>query len=174
MYLQARLIMPWRTALHTQKHKTPFHIIHFIVVLGFSRCMAKKEKNEEVYTPQEAPQLSNEEKELIKAAMILALAKRRRSAIMVTIPTLAKHIELLLLPFNIDTKTLMEYIKTELAKNYRLITLKDGIGNDVLLIEAVLLHNSIEELIEEFQKKKVDATIKIVDAELDSVSDYKQ
>jgi len=38
----------------------------------------------------------------------------------------------------------------------------------------VLLHNSIEELLKEFEKKQVDATIKIVDAGLDSVSDYKQ
>jgi len=119
--------------------------------------MARKQKNEEVNTPQETPQpkqeLSNEERELVKAALKLALAERCKNAIMITIATLAKHIQLLL-PFNIDTKTLMEYIKAELAKDYKLITLLDRIGNEELRIEAVLL------------------SYDMIDASLDSVEDY--
>ena len=139
--------------------------------------MAKKQKNEEVNTPQEVPQptvkqeLTNEEKELIKAAMRLALAKRRRNAIMVTVATLAKHIQLML-PFSIDVKTLKEYIKAEL-KDYKFVTLQDRIGNDELRIEAILLYNNIEQLIEEFKQQKIDSIIKLVDAGLDSVEDYK-
>jgi aryl carrier-like protein len=135
--------------------------------------MAKKQK-EEVNTPQETPrQLSNEEKELVNAAVKIAIAKRRKDALAVTLVTLAKHIQMTA-PVNADLKTIIEYIRGEITKNYKIVTIHDKIGNDVLPIEVVLLHNSIEELIEEFQKKKVDATIKIVDAGLDSVSDYKQ
>jgi pimeloyl-CoA synthetase len=137
--------------------------------------MAKKQK-EEVNTPQETPQpirqLSNEEKELVNAALKIAIAKRRKDALAVTLVTLAKHIQMLL-PFSVDTKTIIEYIRAELAKSHKLITLNDRVGGDVLSVEAVLLYNTIDELIEEFQKK-VDATIKIVDAGLDSIADYKQ
>jgi pimeloyl-CoA synthetase len=137
--------------------------------------MAKKQK-EEVNTPQETPQpirqLSNEEKELVNAAIKIAIAKRRKDALAVTLVTLAKHIQMLL-PFSVDTKTIIEYIRAELAKSHKLITLNDRVGGDVLSVEAVLLYNTIDELIEEFQKKKVDATIKIVDAGLDSIADYK-
>jgi hypothetical protein len=138
--------------------------------------MAKKQK-EEVNTPQETPQpirqLSNEEKELVNAAIKIAIAKRRKDALAATLVTLAKHIQMTA-PVNADLKTIIEYIRGEITKNYKIVTIHDKIGSDVLPIEVVLLHNSIEELIEEFQKKKVDATIKIVDAGLDSVSDYKQ
>jgi hypothetical protein len=137
--------------------------------------MAKKQKNQEVnISPQETPQvvreLTNEEKELLQSALKLAIAKRRPSSIAITLVTLAKHIQLLL-PFSVDTKTIIEYIRAELAKSHKLITLHDRIGGDILPVEAVLLYNTIDELIEEFQKKKVNATIKIVDAGLDSVSD---
>ncbi len=139
--------------------------------------MAKKQKNEEVNTPQETPQavreLTNEEKELLRSALKLVIAKRRTSSLAITLVTLAKHVQLLL-PFSVDTKTIIEYIRAELAKSHRLITLHDRIGGDILPVEAVLLYNTIDELIEEFQKKKVDATIKIVDAGLDSIADYKQ
>jgi hypothetical protein len=138
--------------------------------------MAKKQKNEEVeLRPPETPQprqLSNEEKELVNAAIKIAIAKRRRSAIMVTLVTLVKHVQLML-PFNIDTKTLMEYVKAELVKDYKLITLQDRIGNDELRIEAILLYNNIEQLIEEFKQRKIDTIIKVVDASLDTVEDYK-
>lgn len=138
--------------------------------------MAKIQK-EEVNTPQETPQpirqLSNEEKELVNAAIKIAIAKRRKDALAVTLVTLAKHIQMTA-PVNADLKTIIEYIRGEITKNYKIVTIQDKIGSDVLPIEVVLLHNSIEELIEEFQRKKVDATIKIVDAGLDSVSDYKQ
>jgi aryl carrier-like protein len=138
--------------------------------------MAKKQK-EEVNTPQETPQpirqLSNEEKELINAAIKIVIAKRRRDALAVTLVTLAKHIQMTA-PVNADLKTIVEYIRGEIAKHYKIVTIHDKIGNDVLPIEVVLLHNSIEELIEEFQKKKVDTIIKVVDASLDSIQDYKQ
>jgi len=138
--------------------------------------MAKIQK-EEVNTPQGTPQpirqLSNEEKELVNAAIKIAIAKRRKDALAVTLVTLAKHIQMTA-PVNADLKTIIEYIRGEITKNYKIVTIQDKIGSDVLPIEVVLLHNSIEELIEEFQRKKVDATIKIVDAGLDSVSDYKQ
>ncbi len=138
--------------------------------------MAKKQKNEEVeLRPQEAPQprqLSNEEKELVNAAIKIAIAKRRRDALAVTLVTLAKHVQMMA-PVNADLKTIIEYIRGEIAKNYKIVTIHDKIGNDVSPIEVVLLHNSIEELLEEFQKKKVDAMIKIVDAGLDSIADYK-
>jgi len=138
--------------------------------------MAKIQK-EEVNTPQETPQpirqLSNEEKELVNAAIKIAIAKRRKDALAVTLVTLAKHIQMTA-PVNADLKTIIEYIRGEITKNYKIVTIQDKIGSDVLPIEVVLLHNSIEELIEEFQRKKVDATIKIVDAGLGSVSDYKQ
>jgi hypothetical protein len=138
--------------------------------------MAKKQKNQEVeLRPQETQptvrELTNEEKELIQSALRLVIAKRRRGAIMVTIPTLTKHIQLML-PFNIDTKTLMEYVKAELVK-YRFVTLQDRIGNDELKIEAILLYDNIEQLIEEFKQKKIDTIIKLIDAGLDSVEDYK-
>jgi hypothetical protein len=145
-------------------------------LLGFLRCTAKIQK-EEVNTPQETPQpirqLSDEEKELLNAAIKIAIAKRRKEALAATLVTLAKHIQMTA-PVNADLKTIIEYIRGEITKNYKIVTIQDKIGSDVLPIEVVLLHNSIEELIEEFQKKKVDATIKIVDAGLDSVSDYKQ
>jgi hypothetical protein len=140
--------------------------------------MAKKQKNQEVnVSPHETPQvvreLTNEEKELLQSALKLVIAKRRPSSLAITLVTLAKHVQLLL-PFSVDTKTIIEYIRAELAKSHKLITLHDRIGGDILPVEAVLLYNTIDELIEEFQKKKVDATIKIVDAGLDAVSDYKQ
>ena len=138
--------------------------------------MAKIQK-EEVNTPQETPQpirqLSDEEKELVNAAIKIAIAKRRKDALAVTLVTLAKHIQMTA-PVNADLKTIIEYIRGEITKNYKIVTIQDKIGSDVLPIEVVILHNSIEELIEEFQRKKVDATIKIVDAGLGSVSDYKQ
>jgi len=139
--------------------------------------MAKKQKNQEVnVSPQETPQptreLTDEEKELIRSAVRLVIAKRRRGAIMITLATLAKHVELLL-PFSIDTKTLMEYIK-ELVKDYKLITLQDRIGNDELRIETILLYNNIEQLIEEYKQRKVDAIIKLIDTSLDSIELYKQ
>jgi hypothetical protein len=140
--------------------------------------MAKKQKNQEVeLRPQETrptvKELTNEEKELIQSAVKLVIAKRRRGAIMITLVTLAKHVELLL-PFNIDMKTLIEHIKAEVAKNYKIITLHDRIGEDMLNVEAVLLFNTIEELIDEFKQQKVDSIIKLVDAGLDSVEVYKQ
>ncbi len=137
--------------------------------------MAREQKEEVELRPQETPQprqLSNEEKELINAAIKIAIAKRRKDALAVTLVTLAKHVQMTA-PVNADLKTIIEYIRGEITKNYKIVTIHEKIGNDVLPIEVVLLHNSIEELIEEFQKKKVDATIKIVDAGLDSVSDYK-
>jgi aryl carrier-like protein len=137
--------------------------------------MAKKQKNQEVELRPQEPvrELTNEEKELIRSAVRLVIAKRRRGAIMITLVTLAKHVELLL-PFAIDTKTLIEYIKAELVKDYKLITLQDRIGNDMLHIEAVLLFNTIEELISEFKQQKVDTIIKLIDASLDSIELYKQ
>jgi len=140
--------------------------------------MAKKQKNQEVnVSPQETPQptvreLTNEEKELLQSALKLVIARRRRGAIMITLATLAKHVELLL-PFSVDTKTLMEYIK-ELVKDYKLITLQDRIGNDELRIEAILLYNNIEQLIEEYKQRKVDTIIKLIDTSLDSIELYKQ
>ncbi|MFZ8810514.1 MAG: hypothetical protein ACO2PN_20700 [Pyrobaculum sp.] len=137
--------------------------------------MTKKLK-EDINTLPEASQtvkeLTNEEKELLQSALRLVIAKRRQNSLAVTLVTLVKHVQLLL-PFSADTKTIIEYIRTELAKSCKLITLHDRIGKDVLSIETVLLYNTTDELIEEFQKKKID-TIKIVDAELDCVSDYLQ
>jgi hypothetical protein len=134
--------------------------------------MAKKQKNQEVnVSPQETPQptvreLTNEEKELLQSALKLVIAKRRPSSLAITLVTLAKHVQLLL-PFSVDTKTIIEYIRAELAKSYKLITLHDRIGGDILPVETVLLYNTIDELIEEFQKKKVDAG-------LDSIEDYRE
>ncbi len=131
--------------------------------------MAKKQKND-VNTLQEIPQpLSNEEKELIEAALKLVLAKRR-NAIMITIPTLAKHIQMML-PYNIRVDAIAEYVKERLKD--RLITLQDRIGNDELKIEAVRLYDNIEQLIEAFKQRKIDTTIKLIDTSLDSVEDYK-
>jgi hypothetical protein len=136
--------------------------------------MAKKQKQEvNTETPQPVRELSNEEIELLRSALKLVIAKKRTNSLAVTLVTLAKHVQLLL-PFSVDPKTLIEYIREELAKSHKLITVRDRIGEDMLPVEAVLLYNTIDELIGEFQKKKVDATIKIVDAGLDSVSDYKQ
>jgi phosphopantetheine adenylyltransferase len=137
--------------------------------------MAKNQK-EEVNTPQETlrpKQLSDVEKELVNAAIKIAIAKRRKDALAVTLVTLAKRIQMVA-PVNADLKTIIEYIRGEITKNYKIVTIHDRIGNDVLPIEVVLLHNSIEELIEEFEKKKVDAMIKVIDAGLDSITDYKQ
>jgi hypothetical protein len=135
--------------------------------------MAKKQKNQEVnVSPQETPQpteLTNEEKELIQSALKLVIAKIRKRSLAITLVSLAKHVELLL-PFSVD----IEYIRAELAKSYRLITLHDRMGEDILKIEVVLLYSSIEELLEEFQKKRVDVIIKIVDTSLTSIADYKQ
>jgi aryl carrier-like protein len=138
--------------------------------------MAKKQKNEEVNTETPQPtvrELTNEEKELLQSAVKLVIAKKRRTAIMVTLVTLAKHVELLL-PYNINMKTLIEHIKAEVAKNYKIITLHDRIGEDTLHVEAVLLFNTIEELIDEFKQQKVDSIIKLIDAGLDSVEVYKK
>ncbi len=131
--------------------------------------MAKEQKND-VNTLQEIPQpLSNEEKELIEAALKLVLAKRR-NAIMITIPTLAKHIQMML-PYNIRVDAIAEYVKERLKD--RLTTLQDRIGNDELKIEAVRLYDNIEQLIEAFKQRKIDTTIKLIDSSLDSVEDYK-
>ncbi len=135
--------------------------------------MVKKQKNEEVeLRPQETRELTNEEKELIRAAVKLVIAKKRRGAIMVTLVTLAKHVELML-PFSIDMKTLIEYIK-EVVKDYKIISIHDRIGNDTLNIEAVMLFNTIEELIDEFKQQKVDSTIKVIDAGLDTIEIHKK
>ena len=135
--------------------------------------MAKKE---EVNTLQETqPIISNEEKELIEAALKIAIAKKRKDAVAVTLVTLAKHIQMIA-PIDDDLKTIIEYIRGEITKSYKLkiVTIHCRIGNDMFPVEVVLLYNSIEELIEALQKKKVNATIKIVDTELDSVLDYIQ
>lgn len=135
--------------------------------------MAKKE---EVNTLQETqPIISNEEKELIDAALKIAIAKKRKDALAVTLVTLAKHIQMIA-PIDDDLKTIIEYIRGEITKSYKLkiVTIHCRIGNDTFPVEVVLLYNSIEELIEALQKKKVNATIKIVDTELDSVLDYIQ
>ncbi len=137
--------------------------------------MAKKQKNEVELRPQETPQprqLSNEEKKLISSAIKLAIAKRRRGAIAVSLVTLAKHVDLLL-PFNIDMKTLIEHIKAEVPKD-RIITIQDRIGNDTISVEVLLLYTTLEELIEEYKQRKTDSIIKIIDAGLDSIQDYKQ
>jgi len=134
--------------------------------------MAKKE---EVNTLQETqPIISNEEKELIDAALKIAIAKKRKDALAVTLVTLAKHIQMTA-PYD-DLKTIIEYIRGEITKSYKfkIVTIHCRIGNDTFPVEVVLLYNSIEELIEALQKKKVNATIKIVDTELDSVLDYIQ
>ena len=134
--------------------------------------MAKKE---EVNTLQETqPIISNEEKELIDAALKIVIARKRKDAVAVTLVTLAKHIQMTA-PYD-DLKTIIEYIRGEITKSYRLkiVTIHCRIGNDTFPVEVVLLYNSIEELIEALQKKKVNATIKIVDTELDSVLDYIQ
>ncbi|MFZ8837625.1 MAG: hypothetical protein ACO2PM_01555 [Pyrobaculum sp.] len=133
--------------------------------------MAKKE---EVNTLQETqPIISNEEKELIDAALKIAIAKKRKDALAVTLVTLAKHIQMIA-SIDDDLKTIIEYIRGEITKSYKLkiVTIHCRIGNDMFPVEVVLLYNSIEELIEALQKKKVNATIKIVDTELDSVLDY--
>jgi hypothetical protein len=131
--------------------------------------MAKEQKND-VNTLQEIPQpLSNEEKELIEGALKLVLAKRR-NAIMITIPTLAKHIQMML-PYNIRVDAIAEYVKERLKD--RLTTLQDRIGNDELKIEAVRLYDNIKQLIEAFKQRKIDTTIKLIDSSLDSVEDYK-
>ena len=130
-------------------------------------------KKEEVNTLQETqPIISNEEKELIDAALKIAIAKKRKDALAVTLVTLAKHIQMTA-PYD-DLKTIIEYIRGEITKSYKLkiVTIHCRIGNDTFPVEVVLLYNSIEELIEALQKKKVNATIKIVDTELDSVLDY--
>jgi len=135
--------------------------------------MAKKE---EVNTLQETqPIISNEEKELIDAALKIVIARKRKDAVAVTLVTLAKHIQMIA-PIDDDLKTIIEYIRGEITKSYRLkiVTIHCRIGNDTFPVEVVLLHNSVEELIEALQKKKVNATIKIVDTELDSVLDYIQ
>jgi len=164
--------MPRRTAPHAQDSwsiKRRFQVIQFAILLGFLRCMAKEQKND-VNTLQEIPQpLSNEEKELIEAALKLVLAKRR-NAIMITIPTLAKHIQMML-PYNIRVDAIAEYVKERLKD--RLTTLQDRIGNDELKIEAVRLYDNIEQLIEAFKQRKIDTTIKLIDSSLDSVEDYK-
>ena len=134
--------------------------------------MVEKQKNQEVNISPQVSELTNEEKELLQSALKLVIAKRRQSSFAVTLVTLAKHVQLLL-PFSADTKTITEYIRAELAKSHKLITLHDRIGGDILPVEAVLLYGTLEELIQEFQKKKI-TTIKIVDAELDSISDYIQ
>jgi len=135
--------------------------------------MAKKE---EVNTLQETqPIISNEEKELIDAALKIVIARKRKDAVAVTLVTLAKHIQMIA-PIDDDLKTIIEYIRGEITKSYKLkiVTIHCRIGNDTFPVEVVLLHNSVEELIEALQKKKVNATIKIVDTELDSVLDYIQ
>jgi hypothetical protein len=136
--------------------------------------MVKKQKNQEVeLRPQETPrELTNEEKELIRGAVKLAIAKRRRSAIVVSLVTLVKHVDLLL-PFNIDMKTLIEHIKAEVPKD-RIITIYDRIGNDTIPVEALLLYATLEELIEEYRQRRTDSTVKIVDASLDSIEDYRK
>jgi len=138
--------------------------------------MAKKQKNQEVeLRPQETPQLrelTNEEKELIRSAIKLAIAKRRRGAIAVSLVTLAKHVDLLL-PFNIDMKTLIEHIKAEVPKD-RIITIYDRIGNDTMPVEALLLYATLEELIEEYRQQRTDSIVKVVDAGLDSIEDYRK
>jgi hypothetical protein len=127
-----------------------------------------KEQKENVNTLQET--LSSEEKELINVAIKIAIAKKRKDTVAVSLVTLAKNIQMLI-PIA-DLKTIIEYLKTELPKSYRLITLHDKIGEDTLTIEVVLLYNTIDELIE--KNKMINAPIKIIDTELDSVSDYKQ
>ena len=86
--------------------------------------------------------------------------------------TLAKHVDLLL-PFSIDMKTLIEHIKAEVPKD-RIITIYDRIGNDTTLVEALLLYATLEELIEEYKQRRTDSIVKVVDAGLDSIQDYKQ
>jgi hypothetical protein len=140
--------------------------------------MAKKQKNEEVNTPQEVPQptvkqeLTNEEKELIKAAMILTIAERRKGAIAVTLNTLAKRIEMML-PKSIDINEIKKYVKEELANKYKITIINDKIGNDQLQVEVVLLYNTMEELLDAVKNQAIDLTIKVIDASLDTIADYK-
>jgi aryl carrier-like protein len=145
--------------------------------------MAKKQKEEVELKPQtevelrlqETPQpgeLTNEEKELIRGAIKLAIAKRRRGAIAVSLVTLAKHVDLLL-PFSVSLETLIEYIKAEVPKD-RIITTYDRIGNNTIRVEALLLYVTLEELIEEYKQRRTDSIVKVVDAGLDSIQDYKQ
>jgi aryl carrier-like protein len=136
--------------------------------------MVKKQKNQEVeLRPPETPrELTNEEKELIRGAIKLTIAKRRRGAIAVSLVTLAKHVDLLL-PFSIDMKTLIEHIKAEVPKD-RIITIYDRIGNDTIPVEALLLYATLEELIEEYKQRRTDSIVKVVDAGLDSIQNYKQ
>ena len=145
--------------------------------------MAKKQKEEVELKPQtevelrlqETPQpgeLTNEEKELIRGAIKLAIAKRRRGAIAVSLVTLAKHVDLLL-PFSVSLETLIEYIKAEVPKD-RIITTYDRIGNNTIRVEALLLYVTLEELIEEYKQRRTDSIVKVVDAGLDSIQNYKQ
>jgi hypothetical protein len=151
------------------EHKHRFRIIQFIVLLGFLGYMAEKVKNQEINTPQ----LTSEEKELINAAMVLAVAQRRKGAIAITLNTLAKHIETML-PKSIDINEIKKYIKAELAKKYKIVVISDRIGNDQLQVEVVLLYSDVNEVLEAFRNGNVYPTIKVVDAGLDSVEDYKK
>ena len=174
--------MLWRTAPHAQDSwniKRRFRIIQFINLSYFLRCMAKKQRegNAQEIQPQIQSQeskvipLSNDEKELISAAVRLALAKVRKHAIMVTIHTLTKHVYMML-PLNIDVETLKQYVKEQVK--HRIVVLEDRIGSDELKVEAVLLYDSIEELIEALKQKKVEISIKVIDAGLDSVEVYRK
>ncbi len=145
--------------------------------------MDGKLKNKVELNPRETPQprqLTKEEKEL-DAAIKTAIAKTRKDARAVTLVTLAKRVQMTA-PVNADLKTVIEYIRGEITKNYEIAAIRDKIvtiygriGNDVLPIEVVLLDDTAKELIEEFlQKENYDALRQIVDAELDTVLDYKQ
>jgi hypothetical protein len=111
-------------------------------------------------------ELTNDE---LKCAIKLAIAKRRRSAIAVTVMTLAKEIHMWL-PY-IDIKTIIDHIKTEVKD--RIITIYSRIGEDTIAVDVVMLYGSLEELMEEFKQQRTELTVKIVDAELDTIWDYK-
>jgi len=125
--------------------------------------MAEKVKNKEENT---------EIQELIRAATRLAIAERRRGAIAVTLNTLAKQIEMML-PKSIDINEIKKYVKEELANKYKITIINDKIGNDQLQVEVVLLYNTMEELLDAVKNQAIDLTIKVIDASLDTIADYK-
>jgi hypothetical protein len=112
--------------------------------------MAEKVKNKE-----------EEVKELIRSAVRLATARRSRGALMVSVPTLLKQVQLLY-PFNIDTE-MTEFIKSEIAKNYKVAKIK----RDGEEIEVVLLYNNMDEVLEAYANGRIDTIVKVVDTSLD-------
>jgi hypothetical protein len=130
--------------------------------------MQIKEMTEE--KQKQIKELTEEEKELISMTFKLVVAKTRKHAIMISIPTLLRRIKMEL-PFDVDMEGLKEYVMQ--ISNYKVVTLKDKIGNDEIEIKAILLYNDIFELIESFNRRRLGASISLIDTSLDLVGDYK-